>query len=71
MSRYITDSNRWVIVTESYSGLLRKGVDLLHKTVADLYKSFLSVYTMDDMERVILKLLAEWKQGQERKQHGI
>lgn len=28
-------------------------------------------YTMDDMERVILKLLAEWKQGQERKQHGI
>ena len=28
-------------------------------------------YTMDDMERVILNLLAEWKQGQERKQHGI
>ena len=55
MSRYITNPNRWVIVTESYSGLLRKGVDLLHKTVADMYKSFLSVYTMDDLETGILE----------------
>ena len=55
MSRYITNPNRWVIVTESYSGLLRKGVDLLHKTVADLYKCFLSVYTMDDLETGILE----------------
>ena len=50
MSRYITNPNRWVIVTESFSGLLRKGVELLHKTVADQYKDFLSVYTMDELE---------------------
>ena len=55
MSRYITNPNRWVIVTESYSGLLRKGVELLNKTVTDFYKDFLSVYTMDDLESGVLE----------------
>lgn len=55
MSRYITNPNRWVIVTESFSGLLRKGVELLHKTVTDLYKDFLSVYTQDNLEDGILE----------------
>lgn len=40
-------------------------------TGSKLKQYFPPNYTMDDMERVILNLLAEWKQGQERKQHGI
>ena len=55
MSRYITNPNRWVIVTESYSGLLRKGVEMLFETVSDLYRDFLSVYTMDDLDAKILE----------------
>ena len=55
MSRYITNPNRWVIVTESYSGLLRKGAELLYKTIMDLYKDFLSIYTMDNLETGILE----------------
>lgn len=55
MSRYITNPNRWVIVTESYCGVLRKGVELLNETVTDLYKDFLSVYTIDSLETGILE----------------
>ena len=55
MSRYITNPNRWVIVTEQFSGLLRKGVELLYKTVADQYGDFLSVYSMDKLEDGILE----------------
>lgn len=55
MSRLITNPNRWVIVTESYSGLIRTGVDLLHQTVTDLYKNYLSVFTMDELEKGILE----------------
>ena len=36
-------------------------------TGSKLKQYFPPDYTMDDMERVILKLLTEWKQGQERK----
>lgn len=55
MSRYITNPNRWVIITESYNGLLRKGVELMHKTVVDLYNDFLSVYTMDHIDDGVLE----------------
>ena len=55
MIRYITNPNRWVIIAESYSGLIRKGVELLNKTVTDLYQDFLSVYTVDNLEKGILE----------------
>lgn len=55
MSRYIENPNRWVIVAECYSGLLRKGVDLVFKTVSDQYKDYLSVFTMDNVEKDVLE----------------
>ena len=54
MSRYITNPNRWVIVAEQYSGLIRRGVDLLQKTVSDFYRDHLSVYTMHEVDETIL-----------------
>ncbi len=53
-SRYITNPNRWVIITEQYSGLIGRGVDLLNKTVSDFYRDYLSVYTMDAVEDAVL-----------------
>ena len=50
MSRYITNPNRWVIITEQYSDLMRRGVDLLQKTVSDFYRDHLSVYTMYEVD---------------------
>ncbi|MBR5869682.1 MAG: hypothetical protein IKZ09_01475 [Clostridia bacterium] len=55
MSRYITNPNRWVIITEQYSGLIGRGVDLLNKTVTDFYRDFLSVYTAEETGADILE----------------
>ena len=55
MSRYITNPNRWIIVTEQYSGLIRRGVDLLYKTVSDFYRDHLSVYTVYEVDETILR----------------
>lgn len=55
MSRYITNPNRWVIVTERYEGLISKGVDLLSEAVTDHYKDFVSIYTVDNLEAGILE----------------
>lgn len=55
MGHYYTNPNRWVIIAESYTGLIRKGLGVLNKTIMDFYQDYLSVYTVDDIEEGILE----------------